>query len=102
MLIDFLLRQECTVEPWLREAEGREILGEAQTRRCRLQEGAHLKQAPGIPGTADAVPARALMYCTGEMIPVRSRVTCAGKTYVVADCCRMEFWGQEHLEVTLL
>ena len=39
MLIDFLLRQQCVIRPWVRLEEGEDVYGEAQERACRLQGG---------------------------------------------------------------
>lgn len=101
MLIEFLLRQTCEVAPWLGTAQGREIYGLAETRACRLQSARHLEGVSGIDGVADAVTARAMMFCTGEMIPERSRVCCEGRQYIVIACRKASGLGQEHLEVEL-
>ncbi|MBQ9301287.1 MAG: hypothetical protein IJ214_12350 [Clostridia bacterium] len=101
MLIDFLLRQKCVVRPWLRTEDGRDIYADAQTRSCRLQAGRYLENGAGVDGVSDAVTARAMLFCTGEMIPERSLVECEGRTYIVLSCRAARGWGQEHLEVTL-
>ena len=101
MLIDFLLRQHCTVRPWLRLEEGRDVYGEKQARACRVQTGRTLENGPGGDGVTDAVTARALMFCTGEMIPERSLGECEGRTYIVLACRAARGFGQEHLEVTM-
>ena len=101
MLIDFLLRQQCEVRPWLRMENGEDLYGEAQTRACRLQEARRLENGPAAEGVSDTVTAGALMFCTGEMIPERSLVTCEGREFIVLSCKTERGWGQEHLEVTL-
>lgn len=101
MLIDFLLRQRCTVRPWLRMEDGRDIYGQEQARACRLQAGRYLENGADVDGVSDVAAARAMMFCTGEMIPERSLVACEGRTYIVLSCRAARGWGQEHLEVAL-
>ncbi|MBQ9198368.1 MAG: hypothetical protein IJ157_14190 [Clostridia bacterium] len=101
MLIDFLLRQRCTVLPWLGMEDGRDVYGEAQDRACRLQERRRLENGPGGDGVSDVAEANALMFCTGDAIAERSRVECEGKRYIVLACRKVHGFGQEHLEVTL-
>lgn len=101
MLIDFLLRQRCQVLPFLGTQGGEDRYGESQERRCRLQEAQRLENPGGAPGVRDDIPARAMMFCTGDMIPPRSVVTCEGRRYVVTGCVRARGFAEEHLEVTL-
>ena len=101
MIIDFLLNQTCTIQPCIGCEDGAEAYGPEQTRRCRLQENRQLQAAGGIHGTADAAPARAIMYCRGDAVPLRSRIVCEGTTYVVSACRRLQALGQDHLEVML-
>ena len=35
--IKFLLRQTATIRPWIRSANGEDIYGAEETRKCRLQ-----------------------------------------------------------------
>ena len=97
MLIDFLLRQKCTIRPWMGHRDGAEAYGEPEERPCRLQQARQLENSM----QADAFAARALMFCVGEMIPARSRVECEGEGYTVLACRSARGLGQEHLEVTL-
>lgn len=101
MLIDFLLRQRCTVSPWLALRDGADVFGEPEERKCRLQMNRRLENAGGVPGVQDAIPVRALMFCTGEMIPERSVVECEGERYTVTGCKKTRGFAEEHLEVTL-
>lgn len=101
MMIDFLLRQRCTVRPWLRTEGGEDVYGEAEERKCRVQTGRNLQNASGADGAADTVPAMAMMFCTGERIPERSLVTCEGRTYIVVICREAQGFAQKHLEVTM-
>ena len=36
-MIRFLLRQTATIRPWVRCANGEDIYGKEETRKCRLQ-----------------------------------------------------------------
>lgn len=101
MIIDFLLRQQCEISPWMGLRQGRDLYGEAETRACRLQEARELGAESGMDGTVDTVRARALMFCTGESVPARSRVRCEGREYTVLACREARGLGQKHLEVTL-
>ena len=98
MMIDVLLRQRCTVRPWLRTEGGADVYGAEQERKCRVQTGLRLENGAG--GT-DTVAARAMMFCTGEMIPERSQVVCEGRTYIVLACREAQGFAQTHLEVTM-
>lgn len=101
MIIDFLLRQRCRVSPWLGLRNGMDQYGETEERACRLQMNRRLENPAGAPGVKDVIPARALMFCTGEMIPERSVVECEGERYIVTGCKRTRGFAEEHLEVTL-
>lgn len=100
-MIDFLLRQRCQVSPWLGLRDGVDEYGEAEERKCRLQMNRRLESTAGVPGVQDVIPARALMFCTGEMIPERSVVECEGERYIVTGCKKTRGFAEEHLEVTL-
>ena len=102
MIIDVLLRQRCEIMPWAGMEQGRDVYGETESRACRLQEGRKLESEGGVDGTADTARAAALMFCTGEPIPARSRVRCGDKEYTVTACAVAHGLGQEHLEVTLV
>lgn len=101
--IAWSLRQKCTVRPWIRIANGEDIYGPAETRKCRMQDGAHLRHTYKNPaGTLDQVEARAKMYCCGEKIPPRSIVAIDGEEYIVIDCYPARgLKGVDHLEVYL-
>lgn len=102
-LIDFLLTQTCTIEPWLRVAEGQDIYGEPETRKCRLQADRQLNHTYVNPsGVLDQdVGYSTKMFCTGEVIPDRSRITCDGRTYIVIRCYQARGLSANHLEVYL-
>lgn len=101
-MIGFLLCQTAEITPWLRYANGEDIYGESETRKCRLQRSRSLEMTYKNPdGTIDQVTARAKMFCTGEPIPERSRVTVDGGEYIVLSCYRAFGFGEDHLEVTL-
>lgn len=103
-MIDFALRQTCTIHPWIRVAEGQDIYGPPETRACRIQRGHHLGERHVYlhpDGPLDTVEAKTMMYCTGEMIPTRSRVECDGASYIVLDCYEARGFGVSHLEVFL-
>lgn len=101
-LIDFVLTQEAIVTPWLREAEGEDIYGEPETRKCRIQHGDHLRHTYVNPnGAFDQVEARAKLFCTGDPIPTRSIVECEGERFIVLDCYIAHGFQASHLEVTL-
>ena len=102
MLIDFLLLQECTIHPWVREAEGVDVYGPPETRKCRIQRGAHLRHTFVNPdGVLDQVEARALMFCCGERFPMRSRIECDGEVYIAIDVQEARGFASDHLEVYL-
>lgn len=101
-LIDFALRQTCTIYPWLREAEGQDIYGPPETRACRVQHGRYLTERTvriNPAGVVDTTAAKAKMFCTGEKIPERSRVECDGESFTVIDCYEARGFGASHLEV---
>lgn len=101
-MISFLLRQTATVKPWIRFANGEDIYGETETRMCRLQRRRDLEHTYKNPdGTMDQVIARAKMFCTGEAIPERSKVSVDGEEYIVIECYRAAGFGEDHLEVVL-
>lgn len=101
-LIDFLLRQTATITPWIRYANGEDIYGPAEERPCRLQRTRDLEHTYKNPdGTLDQVVARAKMFCTGEPIPERSKVTVDGLEYIVIECYRAFGFSEDHLEVVL-
>ena len=101
MLIDFLLRQQCVIRPWLGTAAGEQQLGPEESRAWRLQAARRLEQTAGLRGTADQIPAHAVLYCTGAPIAERSRVRCGEAEYVVIACRELEGWGEKYLEVLL-
>lgn len=101
-MIGFLLRQEATIRPWIRFANGEDIYGIAETRPCRLQRKRDLEHTYKNPsGAMDQVIARAKMYCTGDPIPERSIVTVDGTEYIVLECYRAFGFSEDHLEVVL-
>lgn len=101
-LIDFLLRQTATITPWIRYANGEDIYGLPEERPCRLQRTRDLEHTYKNPdGTLDQVVARAKMFCTGEPIPERSKVTVDGSEYIVIECYRAFGFAEDHLEVVL-
>lgn len=101
-MIGFLLRQTATITPWVRYANGRDIYGEPEERKCRVQRSRDLEHTYKDPdGGMDQVLARAKMFCEGSPIPERSRVNVNGEDYIVLDCYRAFGFGEDHLEVTL-
>lgn len=101
-LIDFLLRQECVITPWIREGNGEDIYGEPETRACRVQVGRELESTYVNPdGQMDQVRHRTKMFCVGEPIPERSIVECDGETFTVTRCYRAYGFIGDHLEVVM-
>lgn len=102
-MIGFLLRQTAVIRPWLRYGgNGQDIYGDPEERKCRIQRSRDLEHTYKNPaGGMDQVLARAKMYCTGEPIPERSRVTVGGAEYIVLECYRAYGFGEDHLEVKL-
>lgn len=101
-MIGFLLRQTATITPWVRYANGEDIYGEDETRPCRLQRTRDLENTyKNQDGTMDQVVARAKMFCTGDPIPERSKVTVDGSEYIVIECYRAFGFSEDHLEVVL-
>lgn len=100
--IDFLLRQTATIIPWVRSANGKDIYGSPEERKCRIQCRRDLEHTYKDPdGAMDQVLARAKMFCTGNPIPERSKVTVDGQEYIVLDCYPARGFGPSHLEVVL-
>lgn len=100
--IGFLLRQTATVKPWIRSANGEDIFGAVETRKCRIQRRRDLEHTFKNPdGSMDQVVARAKMFCTGEPIPERSIVTIGNDEYIVIECYRAIGFTENHLEVIL-
>lgn len=101
-MIGFLLRQTATVEPWIRSANGKDFYGPPEERKCRVQRGRDLEHTYKNPaGAMDQTLTRAKMFCTGEAIPERSKVTVDGEEYIVLECYRAFGFGEDHLEVEL-
>lgn len=103
-LIDFTLTQECTITPWVRYANGDDVFGESETRKCRMQAGKYLNATNVYihpDGVVDTDEARAKMYCTGSPIPSRSIVMCEGQEFTVINCYQARGFTGSHLEVTL-
>ena len=102
MLIDFLLRQTATIVPWIRYANGEDVYGEPEERKCRIQRARDLEHTYKNPdGAMDQVLGRAKMFCTGETIPERSKVTVDGQEYIVIECYHAHGFTEDHLEVVL-
>lgn len=102
-MIGFLLRQTAEITPWVRSANGRDIYGEQEERKCRIQRTRDLEHTYKNPaGGMDQVVARAKMFCTGDPIPERSKVTVDGSEYIVIECYRAFGFGEDHLEVMLM
>ena len=102
MLIDFLLCQTCTIKPWIRYANGEDIYGEPEERKCRFQRTRDLEHIYKNPaGGMDQVLARAKLFCTGDTIPERSIVTVDGQEYIVLECYHARGFNADHLEVAL-
>lgn len=101
-LIDFLLTQTAVIKPWIRQADGEDLYGDEQIRKCRLQRGRFLEHTYKNPsGALDQAPAKAKMFCTGSPIPERSIVTVDDEEYTVVSCYRAYGFAEDHLEVTL-
>lgn len=101
-MIAFLLRQTASITPWIRYANGEDIYGLPEERPCRLQRTRDLEHTYKNPaGSMDQVLARAKMFCTGEPIPERSKVTVDGSEYIVIECYRAFGFAEDHLEVVL-
>lgn len=101
-MIGFLLNQTCTIYPWVKESAGEDVYGGPETRKCRIQHGAHLRYTFINPdGVLDQVEARAKLFCTGPEIPTRSRIECDGHVYIVIDVNVERGFGYDHLEAYL-
>ncbi|MBE5797471.1 MAG: hypothetical protein E7327_08880 [Clostridiales bacterium] len=101
-LIGFLLMQTATIQPFKRYANGEDYYGEPEERPCRLQRTRDLEHTYKNPaGGMDQVLARAKMFCEGEPIPERSKVTVDGAEYIVLECYRAFGFEEDHLEVVL-
>ena len=101
-MISFLLRQNATIYPFVRHANGDDIYGDPETRKCRLQQTRDLEHTYKNPaGAMDQVLCRTKMFCTGEPIPERSKVVVDSLEYIVIECYRAFGFGEDHLEVTL-
>ena len=102
-LIDFLLTQQCTITPWIREAEGEDVYGQPETRACRIQADRRLDHTYVNPrGALDQVHANnSKMFCRGAIIPTRSKVECDGQEYIVVKCYQARGFKESHLEVLL-
>ncbi len=106
-MINFLLSQECTIYPFIREYDGADVYGDPEKRKCRIQGGAYLKAQSlsgftSASGVLDAISTDTIMYCTGNPIPPRSRIECNGRAYIVIDCYEaMGLKGVDHLEVLM-
>lgn len=100
-MIDFLLTQSCTIYPWLRVAEGEDIYGDPEVRKCRIQEDLQLNHTYVNPAGAldQDVGNNTKMFCKGGMIPSRSKVECDGRTYIVVRCYEARGFVGDHLEV---
>lgn len=100
--IDFLLRQTAVIRPWIRSANGEDIYGPEEERRCRIQCKRDLEHTYKNPaGAMDQVLARATMFCTGAPIPERSIVIVDGQEYIVLECYPAHGFKRSHLEVKL-
>jgi hypothetical protein len=101
-LINLFLQQEAIVLPYLRQGSGEPIYGEAERRKCRLERGANLKVTyKNADGALEQVVANALMFCVGEPIKPKSKVTVNGNDYIVINCVIAAGFNDSHLEVYL-
>ena len=102
-LIEAFFDQEVEIRPYERMGAGKPIYGPTETRACRIEFGHHLMTTYKHPsGQIDQVEARALMFCTGEIIPDGSIATHGGHDYTVVSCDPMMGFSQSHLEVYLM
>ena len=99
-LIDYFLRQDATIKPFLREANGDLYYGPEEHRKCRLETGNNLSSGKSAPGVVEQVTASAMMFTTGDSIPERSLVKVDNAEYTVLRC-RVMHGFQTHLEVYL-
>lgn len=106
-IIDFLLRDEVTITPFVHQGNGEPVYGEPETRKCRIERGLHLRTTYKHPsGEIVQTTASARMFCRGDEIPVGSIVVYIdrlGKHHemTVLDCVVATGFSQDHLEVTL-
>lgn len=103
-LIDFVLNQTCTIYPWIRSAEGQDIYGKPEVRKCRLQTGKVMANTTvyiQAEGALDVEHANAKLYCTGAPIPNRSKVVCGNREYISLSCYEAYGFTGSHLEVSL-
>lgn len=100
-LIELFFTQTATITPFVREGSGCPIFGTPETRKCRMERGRHLMGGGSADGTVDQIVANARMFCVGDAIPSRSRVTCDGQDFVVISCEVMRGFADNHLEVYL-
>lgn len=106
-IIDFLLREDVTVVPYLHQGNGEPIYGEPEERKCRMEKGLHLRTTYKHPsGEVVQTVAKAKMFVRGDVIPVGSIVRFTDRfgnysEMTVIDCLTMQGFTQDHLEVIL-
>ena len=101
-LIEAFFDKEAIIRPYLRYGGGAPVYGEPQVRACRLEPAPNVKIVyKNASGSIVETVASALMFCTGEEIPVNSECTVGGRTMRVIKCPVMSGFAQHHLEVYL-
>jgi len=103
-MIQFLLRWECKIKPFIRNVNGEDIYGPEETRKCRIEFGNYLvnHSQGGLGSVIDQIAAKAKMFCTGDPIPTRSIVYFEGRTLIVIGCSpKYGMGGIDHLEIML-
>lgn len=101
-LIELFFTQTATIKPFSHMGNGEPVYGEEETRRCRMERGKNLRAiGTGANGDIEEIAAHARMFCVGEQIPSRSKVTCDGQEFTVINCAVMNGFADNHLEVYL-
>ena len=101
-MMEFLLVQQATIVPYLRQGSSGPLYGEPEVRKCRMEPGPGHKvvyKKPG--GVIQETVANVLMFCLGDPIPVYSKVIWDGLEMMVVRCQQMMGMGLHHLEVDL-
>lgn len=99
--IDAFLRDSVTVYSFSHEGDGEPIYGAREERKARVELNPTLVSRVAGDTSIDAVPAKARMFCKGNPIPMRSKVTYDGKDYIVLQCDVLKGFTFSHLEVIL-
>lgn len=100
-MIDFLLTQEVLVLPFVRQGAGVPVYGDPIPRKCRIQFNKAGKPVlKNFDGYVEEQPLGGKLFCTGDYIPVNSKLIFADHEYIVTSCSIKFGFTDHHLEVT--